>query len=488
MADSLKSQAIRALSWSFFESIGLQGIRFVIGIVLARLLLPEQFGLIAMLTLFIAVAQSFIDSGFGAALIQKRDPSPTDICSIFYFNIVIGFVAAGILCLVAPWIATFYEQPILIPLTRALSLVIVINSFGLIQNTILTKQITFKTLSKVSLTSGILSGIVGVTLVTLGYGVWSLVFQQISNSFFNTLFLWLFNSWRPEMVFSFRSLREMFGFGSRLLLSGILNQIFENIYLLVIGRLFSAQDLGFFTKALSFKDIPSRTLAGMVGRVTFPVFSSIQDDPAQLKRGLKQALTTLVLVNSPMMIGLAAIAHPLVVVLLTEKWVESVPYLQLLCFVGLLFPLHLINLNALQALGRSDLFLRLEIIKKVLIVMNIIITWRWGISAMIYGMVITSILSYYLNSYYTGILIGYSIWEQIRDMYSYLIMAVLMGIAVYAVGLLPFPTYWSVLVVQIAVGIVIYISTCRLFRLTAFMEIWHAGWNKLPLLKTGSTG
>jgi O-antigen/teichoic acid export membrane protein len=488
MSDSLKARTIHALMWSFIESIGLQGVRFVIGIILARILFPEQFGLIAMLTLFIAVAQSFIDSGFGAALIQKRDPSQIDICSIFYFNIVIGFVAAGILCLVAPWIAAFYDQPILIPLTRALSIVIVINSFGLIQNTILTRQITFKILSKVSLTSGILSGMVGVTLAILGYGVWSLVFQQISNSFFSTLFLWLFNSWRPQMVFSFRSLREMFGFGSRLLLSGILNQIFENIYLLVIGRLFSAQDLGFFAKASNFKDLPSRTLAGMVGRVTFPVFSSIQDDPSRLKKGLKKALTTLVLVNFPMMIGLAAIAHPLVVVLLTEKWVESVPYLQLLCFVGLLFPLHLINLNALQALGRSDLFLLLEIIKKVLIVIIILVTWRGGITAMIYGMVATSVLSYYLNSYYTGILIGYSIWEQIRDMYSYLIISVFMGIAVYAVGMLPFPTYWSVLVVQIAIGIVIYISACRLFRLAAFMEIWHSGWSKLELLKTGATG
>jgi O-antigen/teichoic acid export membrane protein len=189
-----------------------------------------------------------------------------------------------------------------------------------------------------------------------------------------------------------------------------------------------------------------------------------------------------------MMIGLAVIAHPLVVVLLTEKWVESVPYLQLLCFVGLLFPLHLINLNALQALGRSDLFLRLEIIKKVLIVMNIIVTWRWGISAMIYGMMVTSILSYYLNSYYIGILIGYSVWEQLSDMYSYLIMALLMGFGVYAIGLVSFPNYWSLLLVQIATGIGIYVCLCRLFRLTAFMEIWHTGWNKLSLLRTGTAG
>jgi O-antigen/teichoic acid export membrane protein len=196
----------------------------------------------------------------------------------------------------------------------------------------------------------------------------------------------------------------------------------------------------------------------------------------------------MVLVNFPMMIGLAMVSRPLVLFLLTEKWVESIPYLQLFCFLGLLFPLHVINLNLLQALGRSDLFLRLEIIKKVLIVINIIVTWRWGISAMIYGMMVTSIISYYLNSYYTGILIGYSIWEQLRDMYSYLIMAVLMGVAVYTIALLPFPNYWSILLVQIAIGITIYIGLCRMFRLAAFMEIWHSGWNKLPFLKTGTAG
>ena len=485
MADSLKSKTLRALSWSFVESIGLQGVRFVIGIVLARILFPEQFGLIAMLTFFIAVAQSFLDSGFGAALIQKREATETDISTIFYFNIAIGLVASGILCLLAPWIAAFYNQPILTPLTRALSLVIVINSFGLIQNTILTKQINFKTQTKVSLLAGVLSGIIGVILAVMGYGVWSLVVQQVSSAFFRTLFLWFFNDWRPAIIFSFKSLREMFGFGSRMLASDLLNQIFDNIYLLVIGKLFSARDLGFFTRAKGFQDFPSRTLAGMVGRVTFPVFSTIQDDPARLKRGLKKALTTMVLVNFPIMIGLTMVARPLVLLLLTEKWIESIPYLQLLCFLGLLFPLHVINLNLLQALGRSDLFLRLEIIKKVLIVINIIVTWRWGISAMIYGMMVTSIISYYLNSYYTGILIGYSIWEQLRDMYSYLIMAVLMGMAVYAVGLLPFPNHWSLLLVQMILGSAMYICLCRLFRLSAFMELWQASWNRLSFLRAG---
>lgn len=486
MVDSLRSKTIHALSWSFLESVGLRGVQFVIGIVLARLLFPEQFGLIGMLTIFMAVAQSLLDSGFGAALIQKREATQTDNCSIFYFNIVVGVLAAGLLCMAAPWIAAFYNQPILTPLTRALSLTIVINSFGLIQNTILTKRIDFKTLTKVSLFASILSGIIGVTLAATGFGVWSLVIQQISRTFFWTLLVWLMNTWRPALIFSIKSLREMFGFGSRILVSGLINRTFENIYLLVIGKLFSATDLGFFTRAKVMEELPSQTLSWMMGRVTFPVFSTIQDDPARLKRGMKKALTTLVLVNFPMMIGLAAIAHPLVLVLLTEKWAECIPYLQLLCFVGLLFPVLLINSNLLFALGRSKLYLRVEIIKKVLIVINIAITWRWGISTMISGMIVMSIISVYLNSYYTGVLIGYSIREQLRDLFPYLMMAVLMGMAVYAIGLLPFPNHWSMLLVQIPIGIVMYVSLCWLFRLTAFMEIWQMAWNKILFLKAGT--
>ncbi len=483
MVENLQQKTIHALLWSFIEAIALRGVQFVVGIVLARLLFPEQFGLIGMLTIFMEVIRTLLDSGFGSALIQKKDITQTDICSIFYFNIAVGLAAAGLLCLAAPWIAAFYKQPILTPLTRALSLTIVINSFGMIQSTVLVRQINFKTQTKVSVIAGSLSGIIGICLAANGFGVWSLVVQQISASLFSTVCLWIFNSWRPAPIFSFDALREMFGFGSRLMITGLLNSIFENIYGLVIGKLFSANDLGFFTRAKTLNDIPSQTLSQMTGRVTFPVFSTIQDDPARLKRGLKKALTTLALAHFPVMIGLAVIAHPLILVLLTEKWSASVPYLQLLCMAGLLYPLHLMNLNVLQALGRSDLFLRLDIIKRVLVVINIAITWRWGISAMICGMIFMSIVSYYLNSYYTGRLIQYPLWEQLRDVFSYFTLTVLMGTAVYASGLLHFPNTWSLLLVQITVGIVIYVFLCWLFRLTAFMEIWQRSLGKLTFLK-----
>jgi O-antigen/teichoic acid export membrane protein len=479
MVESLRSKTLRAISWSFLESVGLQGMRFVVGIVLARLLFPEQFGLIGMLTVFIAVAQCFLDGGFGAALIQKREPTQTDISSIFYFNILVGLSAAGLLCLIAPRIAAFYDQPILTPLTRALSLTIVINAFGMIQNTLLTKRINFKTQTIASLISGGLSAALAITLATGGFGVWSLAIQQISATFFHTLLLWVLNPWRPALVFSVRSLREMFGFGSRMLASSLLNQTFGHIHLIAIGKLFSATDLGFFMRAESLEKFPSQTLSGMLGRVTFPVFSAIQDDPARLKKALEKALTFSVLLNFPMMIGLGVIAHPLVMLLLTERWADSIPYLQLFCILELQFPVHLINLNVLQALGRSDLFLRLEILKKILVIINLAVTWRWGISAMIYGMIFFSVIFYFLNSYYTGVLAGYPMREQIRHLSPYLLMAVIMGGGVYLAGLLLFPNYWLMLIVQIPMGVFIYIFLCWHFRLAAFMEIWKASLNKM---------
>jgi teichuronic acid exporter len=468
--DTLRHKTTTALYWSFVEAAGLRGVQFVIGIVLARLLVPEQFGLIGMLAVFIAIAQTFLDSGFGAALIQRRQVTQVDLCSIFYFNLVVGLVAAGLLCAAAPWIAAFYHQPILTPLTRVLSLTIVINGFGLIQSTLLARRVDFKTQTKVSLIANVSSGIIGVSLAAAGWGVWSLAIQQVCSAVILTSLLWCFSEWRPSLVVSLQSLREMFGFGSRVFASGLLNTVTENIYGLVIGKVFSARDLGFFTRATSIEQLPSRTLASMVGRVTFPVFSSIQDDPERLKRGLRKALTTLVLVNFPLMLGLALVAKPLVLVLLTEKWAPCVPYLRLLCVVGLLFPLHLINLNLLMAKGRSDLFFRLEVIKRTLVVTAAVITYRWGIAAMIYGQIAVSCVSYYINAYYTGKLLSYPLTAQLVDLAPYLRSALIMGGAVYGVQWLGITRAPTLLALQVLLGIVVYVTLCSLSRLGAFVE------------------
>jgi O-antigen/teichoic acid export membrane protein len=471
MVDSLRHKTLHALFWSFLERFGQQGIQFVISIILARLLLPEEFGLIAMLAIFMAIAQSFINSGFGQALIQKQNVTHIDECSIFYFNILVGFLAAGLLCLAAPWIAGFYNQPLLVPLTCALSLNLIINAFSLVHTTLLTKHVDFKTQLKVSVIATVISGTIGVTMAFNGFGVWSLVAQSLGSNLLHTILLWFFNTWRPSLVFSFTSLRGMFAFGSRLLASGLLDTVFQNIYIVVIGKLFSPADLGFYSRAKRLQQLPVDNISSIISRVTFPVFSSVQDDKPRLKRGVRKALTMLVMINFPMMVGLAIMAKPLVLLLLTEKWAPCIPYLQLLCVVGMLYPLHVINLNVLKAQGRSDLFLQLEILKKILVVIAIAVTYRWGITAMIYGQIATSCFAYLLNSYYTGKMLDYPITEQIRDLIPSLTLASIMGGGVYALHYAPIVNQSALLFAQIMTGIVLYSVLCYIFRISSFMEV-----------------
>ena len=471
MKNNIQDNTIKGLFWSFLERIGDQGIQVVISIILARLLLPEQFGLIAMLTIFMAVAQTFVVSGFGLALIQKQDANHLDECSIFYFNILVGLLVAGILFLSAPWIAVFYQTPLLTPLTRILSLNLIINAFGIVHTTLLTKQIDFKTQMKISMVATILSGSIGVTMAYHGYGVWSLVAQSIGINLFRTILLWLFLPWRPYWIFSLDSLRSMFSFGSKLLFSGLLDTIYNNLYLVVIGKMFSAADLGYYTRAEQTQQLPVNNLSSTVGRVTFPVFSSMQDDKSRLKRGTRKALSTLAMVNFPLMIGLAVVAKSLVLVLLTEKWLPCVPYLQLLCIAGLLYPLHAINLNVLIAQGRSDLFFRLEICKKAMITAAICLTWRWGISALIYGQIATSVIAYYMNSYYTGKLLSYPVVEQLKDILPTLGLASLMGCGVYLSGCFHLNSTIVLLFFQVSIGIVVYLILCILTKISSFMEI-----------------
>lgn len=473
MSDGLKTKTLRGLFWAFFERIGQQGIQFIISIILARLLLPEQFGLIGMLVIFMMIAETFLNSGFGKALIQKKDVTHIDECSIFYFNILVGFLVAGLLCVAAPWIADFYNQPLLTPLTRALSLNLIINAFGLVQITLLTKHIDFKTQLKVSVIATVLSGTIGVTMAFNGFGVWSLVAYSLSSNLFRTTLLWLFTTWRPSLVFSLKALRDMFGFGSRILIAGLLTTIFDNIYLVAIGKLFSAGDLGYYTRAKRLEQAPRDNLTGVVNKVAFPIFSTIQDKPVRLKWGLRKALTTLALFNFPMMIGLAVIARPLVIVLLTDKWLPCVPYLQLLCVVGLLYPLHVVNLNLLLAKGRSDLNLRLNVVKNASKVVVLVITWRFGIEAILWGQIALSVVTYWLNAYYTKKLVGYGVAEQLRDVAPYLGGAVMMGACVHAVQFAVPANNVLQLTLQVLSGVALFTVLSRALRLPAFLESWE---------------
>jgi len=471
-SQSLKKDTIKGLSWSLIEAASSQGIRFVIGIILARLLVPEMFGLIAMLLIFITFGEIFVDSGFGTALIQKQKITEREICSVFYFNIFVGLIAAALLFFAAPVIAAFYNQPTLTPLTRLLSLIFIINSLGTIQSILLIKRVDFRSLAKLSTISNFISGIIGISLAVMGYGVWSLVIQQISAAVAKNFLYWFYSAWRPSLLFSINAIRQMLRFSLSILAIGILNRTSESIYYMVIGKLFSATDLGIFSRANQLQSFPSSALGMIVGRVTFPVFAKVQHDPPILKLGLRKTLTILAFLIFPIMVGIAAVAKPLILVLLTDKWAATIPYLKLLSVVGILFPLEWIRQQAIQAVGRPDLSLRVEIIKKLALFISIAVMWYWGIFGIIAGMIFSSLLSLSLNIRYIAIVTQYSTREQLRDMLPYFTISIIMGAIVFSISYLLdnySPLYQ--LLIQSFTGFLFYVGIAWVFRTSAIMSI-----------------
>ena len=468
---SLRQRTISGLFWSFIDSFSNQGLIFIIGIILARLLSPREFGLIGMITVFIAVSESFINSGFSQAIIRKKNCTETDLSTVFYFNLFAGAFFLGILIITAPLISKFFSEPRLTSLIRVLSIVLIIDALTMVQRTTLTKRIDFKLQTKISVISTIFSGVVGISLAYKGFGVWSLVAKTISQRGMNSFLLWLWNRWRPLLVFSRQSFSEMFSFGSKLLISGLIDTIYRNIYNLVIGKYYSAQELGYYTRADQFRNLPSKNLNNIISRVSYPVLSQIQDDPVKLKAGYKKIIKSTMFITFILMAGMAAVAEPMVISLIGEKWRQSIAYLQLLSFVGALYPLHALNLNMLNVQGRSDLFLKLEIIKKVLAVPTIIIGILWGIKVMILGMWFNSLLAYYLNSYYSGRFINYPVNEQIVDILPSLILALFMGTAVFLVGLIIPVSYLPKLIIQIIIGGLLTVSASEFIKLESYLNL-----------------
>jgi teichuronic acid exporter len=480
---SIESRAIRGAFWSAVERLGPQLIQFIVSIVLARLLMPEQFGLIGMLSIFMALGYTMMNSGFGSALVQKQDATEVHYNSVFYLNIFLSLLVVGALCIAAPWIAKFYGEPMLSSLTQVLSLNFILNALGLIQSTLLFKRLDFKTLSKASLLANFGSGVVGIGMALAGYGIWSLVAQNVSATLLNTILLWIFNSWRPKRIFSLLALSRLFAFGSRLLASGILDALFNNLYSVVIGKLFLPAELGYYTRAYTVQQLPAETVGRIAGRVTFPLFAEIQDDVARVKNGCRKVLRAISLVHFPLMIGLLVCAKPLVLTLFTDKWSPAVPYLQLLCIVGLFSPLLMANQNVILAKGHSDLYFWLELTRKVLIVILIAFTWRWGIEAIIEGQIVVSILAYILNSYYSGKIVGYGFKSQTRDLLPYLGVACVMGAVVFMLNGIYFAHPAVLLVTQVITGGLIYGLLCLGFRLPVFMDAWNVFQRKIVAVK-----
>lgn len=416
MSESLKNKTLRGTFWGAIERFSVQGVQFLVMIIMARILTPEDYGLVGMLAIFIAVSQSLIDSGFSQALIRKQDRSETDNSTVFYFNIAVGLILYIILFFSAPLIAHFYHEPILIPLTRLISLSIVINSFVVVQRALLTIKIDFKTQAKATMTGAVISGVVGIYMAYNGFGVWSIVAQQLSNFSIIMLLLWMLSNWRPKWIYSWVSFKELFSFGSKLALSGIIDTVYRNIYLIVIGKIFKASDLGYYTRAQQFADFPSANVSGIIQRVTFPILCTIQNDDDRLRDVYRRFLRVSAFIIFPLMMGLAGVAKPFVIIVLKEQWAFAGELLQILCFAMMWYPVHAINLNLLQVKGRSDLFLKLEIYKKAIGVAVIAASVPFGIKGMCYGSILSSIISLIINTYYTGQLLQMGFMKQMRDL------------------------------------------------------------------------
>lgn len=429
--DSLKQKITSGLFWSSVERFSNQGVQFVFSIILARLLSPSDYGIIAMVTIFFAVAQSFVDSGFSNALVRKADRTEEDLSTCFYFNIGVGIIAYIVLFLIAPLVANFYNQPILSPIIRITGLGVILNSLCVVQQALFTIKIDFKSQAKITLSATVISGIVGIILAYQGYGIWALVWQGVASSIVRMGLLWLMSKWRPRTGFSKSSFNYLFGYGSKLLASGLLDTIYDNIYPIVIGKFYNPAQLGNYSRALGWAQLPSANITSILQRVTFPVLSAIQDDTLRLQNSYRRLLKLSAFIVFPLMMGLAAMASPLIRVILTAKWDGCVLYLQILCFALMLYPIHAINLNLLQVKGRSDIFLRLEIIKKIIGVVILIITIPLGITAMCLGMVFSSIICLIVNTYYTSRFIDVGLLTQLKDLRIILINSLVMGGGIY---------------------------------------------------------
>ena len=458
---SLKQKAISGASWSLTGRILQQGTQFIIGIILARLLLPAEYGLVAMALVFITVSYVFVDSGFGAAIVQRKNLSNKDLSTVFYLNLGVSIIAYIILYFSAGLIADFFNESQLTKVVRVLSLIVILYALTIVQNSIIRRDVNFKLQTRIEIVSQILSGTIAVYLAYQGYGVWALIWKTLLNQVFVNVQLWLRNYWIPSFEFSKSSFKELFSFSSKLLISGLIDRIYNQLYRLVVGKFFPATELGLYTRAEQFKNLPSHSISNSLMSFLLPVFSKMQDEPERLKKAAKKVLKVVMFFNINAMILMGIVAEPMIQVLLGDKWLGSVTYLQLLVFVGIFYPMHVINVQILIAMGRSDLFLRIEIIKKLVGLPAIFLGIFIGIKAMIGGMIATSIIGLTINTYYTNKLINFGIIEQLKSLSKSFIIALILVLC-----LLPVICYIPSSVSQLLILIVV---TLIAFLITLFM-------------------
>lgn len=462
-----KSKILSSLLWKYMERGGNQAIQFIVQIVLARLLLPEDFGIIALVLIFTQIAAVFVQSGLNTALIQKKDADEVDFSSVFYLSLIIACLLYSCLFFASPYIAAFYGLPQIIPVFRVLSITLIFGAFNSIQNAVISRNLQFKKLFFSSTGAILISGSVGIAMAYAGFGVWALVGQQISNQLLLTLIMWFAVRWRPRSVFSFRKVKALFSYGWKLLVSSLLNTIYLELRSLIIGKMFSATMLGFYNRGKQFPSVIVSNIDGSIQSVMFPVFASQQENRSRVKDMMRRAIVTSSFIIFPMVVGLAVIAEPLVKLLLTEKWLPCVPFLQIYCATYALMPIHTANLQVINAIGRSDIFLKLEIIKKIIGLSILAVTVFYGVYAIALGGALSSIISSFVNAYPNKHLINYSYKEQINDIMPSFLLSLAMGAIVYSVKWLGLSTLLT-LTVQVITGIVLYVGMAWLFKLECF--------------------
>ena len=463
MADSVRSKLLHGVAWNFTEKILVKAVSFVISIILARLLAPSDYGLTGMLAVFLSVSSVFIEGGLAKALIQRQDCQDIDYSTAFVTNVSMSLVIYVVLFFAAPLIADFYDEPLLVSLTRAMALTIVLGSFNIVQRAKLMANVDFKSLAQINVLSIIVTGAIGITMAYLGYGVWALVGQAIGSTLFLIFIFPFYSKWKPSLHFSKESFSRLFGFGSKLMITGVYSVIFNNIATICIGKAYKSQQLGYYTRASQFPDLISFTVNDVLGTVTFPVLSELQNDKDRLVAVYRKSLLATALVIFPVMVLCALLAYPLVLILLTEKWVPCVVLMQWLCLARIFTPLSALNMNILNAVGRSDLFMKLDFSKAPLTIIILAITIPISVEAIVIGSFVDSFLCFFINAYLPGRMFGYGAWQQLKD-WKYIILSILlMSVAVY-LFMLVVQNVWLQLFIGGTIGIVVYSACCYFFK------------------------
>lgn len=467
MAEQKSKVVTTNLLWRFAERCGAQGVTFIVSIVLARLLDPKVYGTIALVTVFTTILQVFIDSGLGNALIQKKNADNIDFSTVFIFNITVCSVLYLSMFFAAPLIAKFYGRPELVPVVRVLSITLLISGVKNIQQAYVSRHMLFKRFFFATLGGTLGAAAIGIFMAYKGLGVWALVAQNLFNQTVDTIILWVTVKWRPQLAFSFKRLKELFTYGWKLLLSSLIDTVYNDLRQLIIGKLYTESDLSFYNKGKQFPNLIVTNINASIDSVLLPTMSSEQDDRERVKAMTRRAIKTSTYIMMPLMVGLAVCGEPIIDLLLTSKWLPCVPYLRIFCFSFAFYPIHTANLNAIKAMGRSDLFLKLEIIKKVIGLIMLISTMRFGVIWMAYSLLFTTITNSIINSFPNSKLLGYSYLQQIKDMLPQILLSAVTGVAVYAVQFLrlsDIPT----LFIQVILGVTIYVSGSVLFKFESF--------------------